>query len=306
MKYGEIIEQTPAFREMLADIEAGRPAHGYLLVSHDSAALNVLARLFIGRLEGIDAAGNLADILVYSDKMTAETAGDIALLAYLTPVELSRRYYIIGRGEELNESCQNKLLKTFEEPPPASLFLVLTGSAEALLPTVRSRLRTIRMLPLGEQLYGEAVARYFGNSGFVAAMGDGSLTAAEKFSDPVYNELLSETVELLTKMRRSSEILPFAARLNARKDYLKDIIDILEVLLHDCTAYSLGRPDAVKLKFLMPDVRELAATYDADVALRERDVLMRARRRLDSYGNMTSVIDELLFSLLEVKAKCQR
>ena len=50
-------------------------------------------------------------------------------------------------------------------------------------------------------------------------------------------------------------------------------------------------------------VSEIAVRYPVNVALKEFDVLARARRRLELNGNVTAVIDELLFSMLEVRAK---
>ena len=43
----------------------------------------------------------------------------------------------------MNESSENALLKTLEEPPPKSLLLLVTDSAESLLPTIISRCQKI-------------------------------------------------------------------------------------------------------------------------------------------------------------------
>ena len=53
-------------------------------------------------------------------------------------------------------------------------------------------------------------------------------------------------------------------------------------------------------------VELIAAGYDADVIVRIRPKIVRARKRLQFNGNPQSIIDELLFSMLEVKAKCRR
>lgn len=48
----------------------------------------------------------------------------------------------IGRilfADRLNDSAANAFLKTLEEPPPATLFLLVTDKPEALLPTIISR-----------------------------------------------------------------------------------------------------------------------------------------------------------------------
>lgn len=66
----------------------------------------------------------------------------------LRPVEGHGRTVIIDRADELNESAQNALLKTLEEPPPGALLLLLAAHADALLDTVRSRCQELRLAPL--------------------------------------------------------------------------------------------------------------------------------------------------------------
>ena len=50
---------------------------------------------------------------------------------------------IIPRGERMNEHAQNKLLKLLEEPAGGDVIIIMTENAQALLPTVRSRLMRI-------------------------------------------------------------------------------------------------------------------------------------------------------------------
>ena len=51
------------------------------------------------------------------------------------------------------------------------------------------------------------------------------------------------------------------------------------------------------------DAALVAERYPINAALKEIDVLTRARKRLALNGNAAAVIDELLFSILEVRAK---
>src|SRR6266705_5611810 len=49
------------------------------------------------------------------------------------------RVVLIYPAEAMNANTQNALLKNLEEPPPATVFLLVTTQPERLLPTVRSR-----------------------------------------------------------------------------------------------------------------------------------------------------------------------
>lgn len=50
-----------------------------------------------------------------------------------------RRIFLIRDAERMNEGAQNALLKTLEEPPGSGCLILVTSSAERLLPTIRSR-----------------------------------------------------------------------------------------------------------------------------------------------------------------------
>jgi len=60
------------------------------------------------------------------------------------------RIAIIDQMDELNRSGANALLKLIEEPPPRSLFLMVTNAPGRLLPTIRSRCRVLNLRPLSE------------------------------------------------------------------------------------------------------------------------------------------------------------
>ncbi len=54
---------------------------------------------------------------------------------------------LIQDAERMNDSAQNAFLRTLEEPPAGALFLLLTHNPRALLPTTRSRVIEISLLP---------------------------------------------------------------------------------------------------------------------------------------------------------------
>lgn len=55
------------------------------------------------------------------------------------------RFVIIDPAEAMQEPAANALLKTLEEPPDGTGFLVITHNAKALLPTIRSRCQRVRL-----------------------------------------------------------------------------------------------------------------------------------------------------------------
>ncbi len=60
------------------------------------------------------------------------------------------RVVIVDPADDMNTNAANALLKNLEEPPSRTLFVLISHSPGALLPTIRSRCQTIRLAPLGK------------------------------------------------------------------------------------------------------------------------------------------------------------
>ena len=78
------------------------------------------------------------------------------------PFEGRRRVLIINDADRLVPQAQNALLKTLEEPPAASQFLLVTARPDRLLATVRSRCQRISFGHLGTRELAELLVRRHG------------------------------------------------------------------------------------------------------------------------------------------------
>ena len=68
-----------------------------------------------------------------------EQVREIVDRARYRPFEGRRRAVIVAEADALVPQAQNALLKTLEEPPSLSIFILTTSRPDVLLPTVRSR-----------------------------------------------------------------------------------------------------------------------------------------------------------------------
>lgn len=80
--------------------------------------------------------------IVAIDQIRAMTAD-----AAIAPNEAIRKVYIIPEADRMNVPSQNALLKSLEDPPGHSCFILCSVSEEALLPTVRSRCVRVDVSP---------------------------------------------------------------------------------------------------------------------------------------------------------------
>ncbi|HXG79125.1 MAG TPA: DNA polymerase III subunit delta' [Methyloceanibacter sp.] len=67
------------------------------------------------------------------------------------------RVVVVDRADELNQNAANALLKALEEPPPRTLFLLISSTEGKLPVTIRSRTRVLRLTALGREDLEKAV-----------------------------------------------------------------------------------------------------------------------------------------------------
>ena len=67
------------------------------------------------------------------------------------------RAVVIDAVDDLERNAANALLKNLEEPPPSTLFLLVSHAPERLLPTIRSRCRLLRLSPLDDDAMTSAL-----------------------------------------------------------------------------------------------------------------------------------------------------
>jgi DNA polymerase-3 subunit delta' len=67
------------------------------------------------------------------------------------------RVVLVDSADDLNTNAANALLKSLEEPPARTIFLLLTARPGDILPTIRSRCRLLHLEPLGSEPLRKAV-----------------------------------------------------------------------------------------------------------------------------------------------------
>ncbi len=124
------------------------------------------------------------------------------------PFEGRRRVVVIDDADALVVGAQNALLKTLEEPPSASMFVLVSSRSDALLATVRSRCPRLRFRPLSlEEVSAALIAR--GRSEHqartIAANAGGSLGQALEASGEELIEAREVAVRVLLQVAQSDD-----------------------------------------------------------------------------------------------------
>jgi DNA polymerase-3 subunit delta' len=215
-RWEEIFGQAEALEALRSVYLADRLPHGLIFAGPrgvgKGTAAETLAKLFLcerpngdiacGKCEScraMEAATHpdfhliTRDLIRFHDK-TGKSKGIDLSINVIRPelLEPAGRKAALGRGkvflveqaELMNPAAQNALLKTLEEPAGRTLIILLTDQLAALLPTVRSRCRTIRFAELDETLVRKELERRgVKEPAAVAALAHGSLGTALRWSE---------------------------------------------------------------------------------------------------------------------------
>lgn len=315
IKYIDLIQQSSAYRTLSRDVTGGRMSHAYLLVSSDDRAITLLTKLFLCLAVGNDhreavMEGTFADVIELpeeGDKVSVKDINYLTQTANVTPTESDKKFYVINHGETMNEAAQNKLLKTLEEPPAVTCVIIKTATQAKMLPTVVSRCRTIVLQPFAAHAIEAELKKHYpeNEKTFLAVSAcRGSISKAESIlGDETYLKVFRLAQDVLLNLERSTGCAAYAAKLYDYREYLRDIIDFMEIILRDAMCIDCGSVTASAEGGFKQETIKIAERYPASAALKEFQVLNRAKRRIELNGNVNSIIDELLFSILEVRAK---
>ncbi|MDZ7710630.1 MAG: DNA polymerase III subunit delta' [Roseovarius sp.] len=124
----------------------------------------------------------------------------------LSSADGGRRVVIVDAADELNTQAANALLKMLEEPPARTVMLLVAHQPSSLLPTIRSRCRTLRLGPLGPQDMASALDQAGIDAGdnpaALAELAAGSVGAAVRLVTLDGAGLYAEIVALMDSLPR--------------------------------------------------------------------------------------------------------
>jgi DNA polymerase III subunit delta' len=158
-----LIGQEQAVARLRRAVE--RPSHAYLLAGPRGSGVLEAARCFAAALVcpdggcGVCNSCRRARSARHPDVIEVEPAGTFVVVdqveemmkeAFTSPFEAERKIIIVTEADRMNEPAANKLLKTLEEPPARTHFLLLSEAPDELLPTVRSRCQRIDFAALSD------------------------------------------------------------------------------------------------------------------------------------------------------------
>ena len=222
MSFSTILDQEIATRALRAAMEKERVAHAYIFIGPSGVGRKLTANVFARSLNcenstGPDpcdkcascrliAEGKHPDVQTImptkrSSTITVDQIEALLPFAHMRPLKGKHKVFIISEADRLGIGPANKMLKTLEEPPPQTAFVLITEKIENVLPTVASRCQPIKFGRLKTQSVERILISDFGvdpkNAATAAELAGGQATRGLEFADPARTDIVLEMLKSL-------------------------------------------------------------------------------------------------------------
>ncbi len=228
-------------------------------------------------------------------------AREVVRVVGLRRYNARRRTVIIDPADSLMPQAANALLKTLEEPPGGTGFILVTARVTSLLPTVRSRSQRVRFRAVPEAelvpwLDGRGIEdaarvarRSRGSPGHALALAAGGLA----IQDAIRADMLSAIDGDQAARETYAENLAKGGRAESG-ERLDALLEVLEGLVRDAVLFAGGRPEALLNADLPDEVERWSRALWPGGAARLQAEIDGARVRAALNVNTRLLIETLL------------
>jgi len=201
-----IIYESSSFGGLLRLAKNKEPSHAYLLTGSSSATLVSVARAFGKWLHCENSTdvpcGTCRDCLLWESgthpalSIVRATGKDISIDSIRDIVEKTaykttgnkHRIFIVDEISSITEEGANAFLKTLEEPPERTLFILLTSKPTAVMGTIYSRCISVKIsLPSPQKIISNFLSATSWHKGYcyvALLLSDTSLSLIDSMSVP--------------------------------------------------------------------------------------------------------------------------
>lgn len=283
---------------------SGAMTHAWLLTGPPGSGRSNLAYAFATALlspaTGIESeVATLVAARTHPDLVTLATEGVLITIAQarqvvqrasLAPSSSRYRVVVVEDADRMAERTSNALLKALEEPPPETVWILCAPSEADLLPTIRSRVRTLTLqVPDPVEVARLLVER----DGVEPAIAERAAREAQSHIGMARRLATSEDARA-----RRAETLEIAMRVSTAASAVLAAARFVEIATADAVALSAERDDAERAQALHQLGIEPGGTVPPQLR-RQLKELEEAQKQRAKRG-MRDGVDRILVDLLSL------
>lgn len=317
----ELFKGTVAYRIVAGDKKRKSLSHAYLLTCQDAFALGDYLKTIAKTImcdnsdEFCDECrtcrliekGVLTDVTAYpkgdSGKILVADVDEMVAQTYIKPFEGDKRVFIFVGAENMTAQAQNKLLKTLEEPPRGVYVLLGATNENAILPTIKSRVKKLSVPDYSESDIYDYLRRSFPDKDDevlkrAASLADGKPGIAAQYAVNGSSDVEGLVYSMLENMLNSKDVIDYSVKID--KSNIKEFLITLKKTLDRIVRYQSGMGEKSEA------ISRLSRIYSTAACLNIVNRINACERALYFNGNITMLADGILLGVLEEKYKWKK
>jgi len=212
----------------------------------------------------------------------------------LRPFEARFRVVIIEPAELMNQASSNAILKTLEEPPDTTIFILIAHKPSLLLPTIISRCQRIRFTPIDPKAIYEMTQSKI--DPFVVSLSSGAIGAMASSDADFILECRKEIMSLFKGYSPFSLASNLASSAKANRDLTPIMISTIESVIRDIIVMKDGGDNIINKDLYGIPFRHITS-YDISQIL---DCIHEVRCGVNDNINLKVALSELFLMLARI------
>jgi DNA polymerase-3 subunit delta' len=250
---------------------------------------------------------NQIDLENKQGNINTDESKRLASKLFLKPFESDYKIAIIWQADKMNDQASNKILKLLEEPPPMTIFILITENPDSLLPTIRSRCIPVKVPRIqDEEIFNQLTTVHSiekESALEITRLSQGNyLKAKEIITDSEdFNYFFTKFRDLMRSCLRSNipELIKHAEELAAlNRERQKTFLEYGLSTIRESVALHFGEPSLVNIASgemeFTPKFAPFITGYNTAAFTEE---LTRASRDIERNGNGKIIFLDLVLKL---------
>lgn len=315
MDYKSLVINNRQYAQIVSDFASGKANHAYMLTSADTNFTFNMAYMLCAVIAGttIDkVTKNIhPDIFVFGKdgKIDVNQVNEIIETISVAPYSADKKVYCLLNIEAANETSQNKLLKSLEEPPKNVVFILTCKNTKNILSTVLSRVKIVNIDPLSSN----DILNLLTSSGTSVAEAqiavnccNGNSTLAQKLTNANFVKMYNNILDMLANLNSSRDCLKYATIFENKNVDKNEFLDTTVLLVRDIALILCGNTNLVVNKQQIDLLTKISNSYTLNATSNIISECLLLKEDLYYNTNSTAVLDKFLFTLAQEKVKCKK
>lgn len=325
--FEEIVGNEHIIKNLQSAVSNNKVSHAYIIDGIEGSGKMLLANTFAKTLQcekggntpcnecischTFDSGNNPDIIYVVPTKTKALGIEDIrnqmVNILNIKPYKNKYKIFIIDNADTMTVQAQNAILKTIEEPPSYSVFILLSTNFSSFLPTVLSRCILIKLRPLSEEVIKKYIKDNLNveeeKAGVYSAFALGSIGKAKKLiKSEEFGIKRQKIMEALNAIKKSDdiEIFELAKSFEDYKEEINEALDICFVWYRDLLMLKIFEDKRYIIEQdKYSELNLKAGEFESSQLFKILDIIENTRQRLDKNVNFQLALEIMFLKIKE-------